>query len=103
MRGLRGTLVSRRALPIGLLEEAVRGVFGAVKEVVPSDAQIHLLAAQRELILAVAAIIEHHADGDGDVEAEPATSARAGSSSGSPPRKRSRRTRTQRPTRVSLD
>lgn len=97
--------MSRRGLPTGRIEEAVRGVLGALNQVVPPDAQRHLLAAQRELILAVVAMVQHHADREDDVETEPGAG-RTGRSTGnhrSGSAKRTRRTSARRPTRVSLD
>jgi hypothetical protein len=48
------------ALPPNLLDDALRLIGGAVTDVVPPEAQVHLLNAQRELLLAIAAIIEHN-------------------------------------------
>jgi hypothetical protein len=48
-----------------LLDEALRFVGNAVVDVVPPDAQRHLLNAQREVLLAVAAIIDHNRDRGG--------------------------------------
>jgi hypothetical protein len=45
----------------GLIEDAVRLIVESFTEVVPSDAQLHLLNAQRELLLALAIIIDHNA------------------------------------------
>lgn len=72
-----------------LLEDASRLVGTSLSEFVPPDAQLHLLAAQRELLLAVAAIIEHNRH-------RTVRSPRR-----RPPGKRTRRTR--RPTRVELE
>jgi hypothetical protein len=43
-----------------LVSEATRLLAGALGEFVPPEAQAHLLNAQRELLLAVAVIIEHN-------------------------------------------
>ncbi len=43
-----------------LLSDAARLVASSLSELVPPEAQLHLLNAQRELLLAVAAIIEHN-------------------------------------------
>jgi hypothetical protein len=51
---------SSRQFPPNLLEDALRTIANALTDVVPADAQIHLLNAQRELLLAVAVIIEHN-------------------------------------------
>ena len=45
-----------------MLEEAVLALQGAIDEVVPPDAQTHLMAAQRELILAMAITVDYHAN-----------------------------------------
>jgi hypothetical protein len=45
----------------GLIEDAVRLIVESFTEVVPTDAQIHLLNAQRELLLALAIILDHNA------------------------------------------
>lgn len=90
------------------LAEATRMVAAQVGDLVPPEAQLHLLNAQRELLLAVAAIVEHnisHDDGNEEDAAEvPSARGRAGSrggASGAPraPRRRAAR----RPTRVTLD
>ena len=44
-----------------LLEDAGRLIGASVSEFVPPDAQLHLFNAQRELLLAFAAVIEHNA------------------------------------------
>ncbi len=103
-------------LPTGLVEDALRGLVGAVREAVPLDAQLHLLAAQRELILAVAAVIEHRGQGSPqgsreDGAADPSTSVPAGRHKGRGPaaapagraRPGASASRARRPTRVSLD
>lgn len=48
------------ACPTRLLGDTARLLAGSISEFVPSEAQVHLLNAQRELLLAVAAIIEHN-------------------------------------------
>ena len=98
--------MTRRVFPTGLVEDALRGVAGAVKEVVPIDAQLHLLAAQRELVLAVAALIEHHVDrtAEDDADDEPDAAATSdGTKGGRKPAAGRRRSASRRPTRVSLD
>ena len=72
-----------------LIEDAVGLVMASFTEVVPTDAQLHLLNAQRELLLALTIIVEHnlsrsveHPRGD---------------------RKRKTASKRQRPTRVSID
>ena len=44
----------------GLLGDAARVVAASLSEIVPPEAQLHLLNAQRELLLAMAVIIEHN-------------------------------------------
>jgi hypothetical protein len=44
----------------GVLEEAVAAMQSAIDEVVPPEAQTHLMAAQRELILAMAITVDFH-------------------------------------------
>jgi hypothetical protein len=71
-----------------LLSDAARLLANSLNELVPPDAQLHLLNAQRELLLAIAVIIEHN-------------------SGRTPRRPRSRRTTStpssRRPKRVELD
>jgi hypothetical protein len=71
-----------------LLSDAARLLANSLGELVPPEAQLHLLNAQRELLLAIAVIIEHN-------------------SGRTPRRPRTRKTRTtpatRRPKRVELD
>ncbi len=60
--------------PIRLLEDAARMVTHSVTEVIPTEAQMHLLNAQRELLLAMALTIEHNSSRS--VRAPRATKAR---------------------------
>ena len=46
--------------PTRVLGDAARIVAGSISEFVPPEAQVHLLNAQRELLLAVAVIVEHN-------------------------------------------
>ena len=46
--------------PPKVLSDAVRLLAEYIGEVVPPEAQLHLLNAQRELLLALAVIIEHN-------------------------------------------
>jgi hypothetical protein len=46
--------------PCRLLGEAGQLLGSTVDELLPPDAQIHLLNAQRELLLAVKVTVEHH-------------------------------------------
>jgi hypothetical protein len=43
-----------------LLSDAARMLANSLGEIVPPEAQLHLLNAQRELLLAIAVIIEHN-------------------------------------------
>lgn len=49
-----------RVCPARLMEDAGRMLSGSLTDIVPPQAQIHLLNAQRELLLAVVATIEHN-------------------------------------------
>lgn len=49
-----------RACPVRLLGETAQLLQHAVDDVVPPEAQVHLLNAQRELLLAVKVTAEHH-------------------------------------------
>ena len=53
-------MTDSEATPMRFIEDAVHLVSSSFKEVVPPAAQLHFLNAQRELLLAVAAIIEHN-------------------------------------------
>ena len=46
--------------PTRLVDEASRLLGTSFSDLVPPEAQRHLLIAQRELLLALAAMIEHH-------------------------------------------
>jgi hypothetical protein len=82
-----------RVCPTRLVDEASRILGTSFGELVPPEAQRHLLIAQRELLLALAAMIEHHTQ-------PPATGEPA-----APGRKRSRSgtERSRRPSRVELE
>jgi hypothetical protein len=82
-----------RVCPTRLIDEASRILGTSFGDLVPPEAQRHLLIAQRELLLAVVAMIEHHTQQP--APAEPA----------SPGRKRSRSgtERSRRPSRVELE
>ncbi|HEV3273345.1 MAG TPA: hypothetical protein VG299_00605 [Candidatus Dormibacteraeota bacterium] len=83
-----------RACPTRLVDEASRILGTSFSDIVPPEAQRHLLIAQRELLLALAAMIEHHTQ-----RPEEATEPTAGG------RKRSRSgtARSRRPSRVELE
>lgn len=46
--------------PPKVLSDAARLLASSLGELVPPEAQLHLLNAQRELLLAIAVIIEHN-------------------------------------------
>ena len=78
-----------QVFPNKVLADAARMVAASLNEIVPPEAQLHLLNAQRELLLAIAVIIEHN-------------------SGRTPRRPRGKRTTarepaTRRPKRVTLD
>jgi hypothetical protein len=87
-----------RVCPARLVDDAARVLGTSLGDLVPPEAQRHLLNAQRELLLAVAAMIEHH------TQSAPATET---SATGAPRRggKRSRGDtgRSRRPSRVELE
>ncbi|HEY8673093.1 MAG TPA: hypothetical protein VIM76_04985 [Candidatus Dormibacteraeota bacterium] len=49
-----------RVCPARFVDDATRVLGTSLGDLVPPEAQRHLLNAQRELLLAVAAMIEHH-------------------------------------------
>jgi hypothetical protein len=71
-----------------MLSDAARLLASSVTELVPVEAQQHLLTAQRELLLAIAVIIEHNA---GRTPRNPRASGTT------------RKPATRRPKRVELD
>ena len=83
-----------RACPTRLVDEASRILGTSFSDIVPPEAQRHLLIAQRELLLALAAMIEHHTQ-----RPEEATTSTAGGGK----RSRSGTTRSRRPSRVELE
>ena len=87
-----------RACPAKLVDEASRMLGTSLGDLVPPEAQRHLLNAQRELLLAVAAMIEHH------TQTAPAAEPPSTESSGRG-RKRTRGDagRSRRPSRVELE
>jgi hypothetical protein len=82
-----------RVCPTRLVDEASRILGTSFGDLVPPEAQRHLLIAQRELLLALAATIEHH------------TQHRESTESSTPGRRRSRSgtERSRRPSRVELE
>ena len=86
-----------------LAADAARLLASSLGEFVPQEAQVHLLAAQRELLLALAVILEHNqsrfsrsdsGDEPGDDEPTPRPRTRRGAKRRSAPR---------RPQRVELE
>jgi hypothetical protein len=78
-----------------LVDEASRLLGTSFSDLVPPDAQRHLLIAQRELLLAVAAIIEHHTQQEPEEPTESPSRGRR--------RSRSETQRSRRPSRVELE
>ena len=82
-----------RLCPTRLVDEASKVLGTSFGDLVPPEAQRHLLIAQRELLLALAAMIEHHTQQPGSTE----------SPSGGRRRSRSGTERSRRPSRVELE
>ncbi|HWF56979.1 MAG TPA: hypothetical protein VG520_01340 [Candidatus Dormibacteraeota bacterium] len=76
------------AFPNKVLSDAARLLASSLGELVPPEAQLHLLNAQRELLLAIAVIIEHNS---GRTPRRPRAAGTA------------RKPATRRPKRVKLD
>lgn len=95
---------SNWSVPVRLLEDLARSLGHSVSEVVPGEAQLHLLNAQRELLLAVAITIEHNT---ARRHAEPAPRRRSGTSKRRPASKpstaRRRRPAAVRPQPIAVD
>ena len=83
-----------RVCPSRLVDEASRILGTSFSDIVPPEAQRHLLIAQRELLLALAAMIEHHTQHQ-PVSTESSTSGRRRSRNGTE--------RSRRPSRVELE
>ncbi|HVC42713.1 MAG: hypothetical protein ACYDCS_11290 [Candidatus Dormibacteria bacterium] len=83
-----------RACPTRLVDEASRILGTSFGDIVPPEAQRHLLIAQRELLLALAAMIEHHTQRPAESTESPAPGRR---------RSRSGTERSRRPSRVELE
>ncbi|MFZ0129283.1 MAG: hypothetical protein WB808_00525 [Candidatus Dormiibacterota bacterium] len=83
-----------RVCPTRLIDEASRVLGTSFGDLVPPEAQRHLLIAQRELLLALAAMIEHHTRQQPE-STEHATRGRRRSRSGTE--------RSRRPSRVELE
>lgn len=76
--------------PGKIVADVMKLLANALGEIVPPDAQLHLLNAQRELLLALAVIIEHN-------------STRTPRQPGGRRRQAPGKTTTRRPKRVELD
>ncbi len=76
-----------------LVDEASRLLGTSFSDIVPPEAQRHLLIAQRELLLALAAVIDHHTQEQETTES-PSRGRR---------RSRSGTERSRRPSRVELE
>ncbi|MEA2637552.1 MAG: hypothetical protein QOE18_609 [Chloroflexota bacterium] len=87
-----------RVCPARFVDEATRVLGTSLGDLVPPEAQRHLLNAQRELLLAVAAMIEHHTQTASAAEPSPAgTRGRGGK------RTRGDTGRSRRPAPVELE
>jgi hypothetical protein len=87
-----------RVCPARFVDDATRILGTSLGDLVPPEAQRHLLNAQRELLLAVAAMIEHHTQGA--PAGEPATKGTRGSGA---KRTRGETRRSRRPSPVELE
>ncbi|HEY6468392.1 MAG TPA: hypothetical protein VI434_01365 [Candidatus Dormibacteraeota bacterium] len=90
--------MTSRLDPAKLVDDATRLVGSSLGELIPPAAQRHLLNAQRELLLAVAALIDHHMQSSDEPE-EPADGAKGRSGK----RTRAGTGRSRRPARVELE
>jgi hypothetical protein len=89
--------MTNRLDPAKLVDDATRLLGSSLGDLIPPAAQRHLLNAQRELLLAVASMIEHHMQPpDSDAPADGAT--RRGGK-----RTRAGTGRSRRPSRVELE
>jgi hypothetical protein len=91
--------MTTRLDPAKLVEDATRLVGSSLSDLIPPVAQRHLLNAQRELLLAVAALIEHHMQSDDEDEEAPAEGAKGRGGK----RTRAGTGRSRRPARVELE
>jgi hypothetical protein len=90
--------MTNRLDPTKLVEDATRLVGSSLGDLIPPAAQRHLLNAQRELLLAVAALIDHHMQSsDESDEPEEGAKGRGGK------RTRAGTGRSRRPARVELE
>ena len=90
--------MTNRLDPAKLVDDAARLVGSSLGDLVPPAAQRHLFNAQRELLLAVAALIDHHMQSSADSEApDEAATGRSGKKT------RAGTGRSRRPARVELE
>lgn len=89
--------MTNRLDPAKLVDDATRLLGSSLGDLIPPVAQRHLLNAQRELLLAVAALIEHHMSPDESEAPEEGTKGRGGK------RTRAGTGRSRRPARVELE
>jgi hypothetical protein len=90
--------MTSRLDPAKLVDDATRLVGSSLGELIPPAAQRHLLNAQRELLLAVAALIDHHMQSSDEPE-----EAADGAKGRSGKRTRAGTGRSRRPARVELE
>jgi hypothetical protein len=91
--------MTNRLDPAKLVDEATRLLGSSLGDLIPPAAQRHLLNAQRELLLAVAALIEHHMQSPEEDSEAPAD----GAPSRTGKRTRAGTGRSRRPSRVELE
>jgi hypothetical protein len=90
--------MTNRLDPAKLVDDAARLVGSSLGDLVPPAAQRHLLNAQRELLLAVAALIDHHMQSSEESEAPD-----EGAVGRSGKKTRAGTGRSRRPARVELE
>jgi hypothetical protein len=90
--------VTPRLDPARLVDDATRILGSSIGDLIPPAAQRHLINAQRELLLAVAAMIDHHTQSP--AEPEPPAGSRSGRGA---KRARAGTVRSRRPSRVELE
>ena len=90
--------MTNRLDPAKLVDEAARLVGSSLGDLVPPAAQRHLFNAQRELLLAVAALLEYHTQSSQEPEApDEGVKGRSGKKT------RAGTGRSRRPARVELE
>ena len=87
-----------------LVGDATRLIAGSLGDFIPPEAQAHLIAAQRELLLALAVILEHNQARFRGADAGDDEGVHTGENGATPrPRRGARRRTTRRPQRVELE